>query len=69
MDGKRGLQRLFRWPRLRPEPGAVDAADVGTTYGMELSIDEATGNRGAVSHPDTTPPPATTPPPDRLKRR
>jgi hypothetical protein len=69
MDGKRGLQRLFRWPRLRPEPGAVDAADVGTAYGMELSIDEATGNHGAQSHPDNSRTPAKAPQPDRLKRR
>lgn len=69
MDRKRGLQRLFRWPRLRPEPGAVDAADVGTAYGMELSIDEAIGNHSAVPHSDTARTPAKTPPPDRLKRR
>jgi len=39
MDGKLGLERLFRWTRMRAEPQAVDAADMGTAYGMELTID------------------------------
>ncbi len=69
MDGKKGLHRLFRWPRLRPEPAAIDAADVGTAYGMELSIDEATGNHGAVSKPATEKSPVDEPAADRLKRR
>jgi hypothetical protein len=68
MDGKRGLQRLFRWPRVPAEPGAVDAADMGTAYGMELSIDEANGN-SATAEPDTPRTPAKPPESQRPKRR
>lgn len=68
MDGKRGLQRLFRWPRMPVEPGAVDAADVGTAYGMELSIDEANGN-AAGAKPDAPRPPTKSPESERPKRR
>lgn len=70
MDGKRGLQRLFRWARTRPEPGAIDAADVGTAFGMELSIDEASSN-DAASKPDRPQAPVQPPQPkpDRPKRR
>jgi hypothetical protein len=39
MDGKSGWERLFRWARPRAHPQVVDAADVGTAYGMELTID------------------------------
>jgi len=40
MDGKQGLGRLWRWARARPAAdGAIDAADVGTAFGMELSIE------------------------------
>jgi hypothetical protein len=69
MDGKRALQRLFRWPRRRPEPGAIDAADVGTAYGMELSLDETRGNAAAAPTPDTRHPPARSAHTDRRKRR
>jgi hypothetical protein len=41
MDGRPRIEHLFRWTRARPEPEAIDAADVGTAFGMELSIDEA----------------------------
>jgi hypothetical protein len=54
MEAKKGLQRLFRWPGPRPEPDAVDPADMGTAFGMELSIDEATGRNDAVSAPGGT---------------
>ena len=40
MDGKQGLGRLWRWIRARPDAeAALDAADVGTAFGMELSIE------------------------------
>jgi hypothetical protein len=40
MDGKLRLDRLWRWSRVRPDADAVpDAADVGTAFGMELSIE------------------------------
>lgn len=40
MDGKQGLGRLWRWARARPAADvAPDAADVGTAFGMELSIE------------------------------
>lgn len=38
-DNKRGLQRFFRWARPRDGAQAIDAADMGTAYGMELSLD------------------------------
>ncbi len=40
MDGKLGLGRLWRWARARPGANvALDAADVGTAFGMELCIE------------------------------
>ena len=40
MNGKQGLGRLWRWIRARPDAhAALDAADVGTAFGMELSIE------------------------------
>lgn len=40
MDNKQGLGRLWRWARARPAADVVpDAADVGTAFGMELSIE------------------------------
>jgi len=40
MDGKQGLGRLWRWARARADATPVpDAADVGTAFGMELSIE------------------------------
>jgi hypothetical protein len=69
MDGRKGLQRLFRWPRQRPEPGAVDPADVGTAFGMELSMEEAAGNDAAASSPDYSPARTGAQESDRLKRR
>jgi hypothetical protein len=41
MVGRLRIKHLFRWTRARPEPEAIDAADLGTAFGMELSIDEA----------------------------
>jgi hypothetical protein len=41
MAGKSGIERLFRWTRTRPESDAIDAAEVGTAFGMELSIEDA----------------------------
>jgi len=39
MRGKLGIERLFGWTRTRPEAEPVDPADVGTAFGMELSIE------------------------------
>jgi hypothetical protein len=39
MRGKLGIERLFGWARARPEAEPVDPADVGTAFGMELSIE------------------------------
>jgi len=40
MDGKLGLDRLWRWARTRSDADvALDAADVGTAFGIELSIE------------------------------
>lgn len=37
MGSRLGIERLFRWSRPRqPEP--PDAAEVGTAFGMELSL-------------------------------
>jgi len=53
MDGKRGgLQRLFRWARQRPQSSDIDAAYVGTAFGLELAIDEANGS-AHLSKPKT----------------
>jgi len=41
MDAKLRLERLFRWAFARAAPRSIDAAEVGTAYGMELSIDAA----------------------------
>jgi hypothetical protein len=60
MDSKLGLERLFRWARPRSASEVIDAADVGTAYGMELSIDasqqaaddaKATAARAAAEAP------------------
>jgi hypothetical protein len=61
MDGKLGLDRLWRWARTRPEADTVDAADMGTAFGMELSIFEAerheAGAAATAGEPgDATPP-------------
>lgn len=47
MAGMLGLERLFAWARSRSAPRRVDPADVGTAYGMELSLDSAEGNERA----------------------
>ena len=41
MSAKLRLERLFRWAFARTAPRSIDAAEVGTAYGMELSIDAA----------------------------
>ena len=41
MDGKRSIGRFFGWARPRPAPDELDAADVGTAFGMELSLEPA----------------------------
>jgi hypothetical protein len=38
MDGKLGWSRLFAWGRARAQPQEPDAADVGTAFGMEISL-------------------------------
>lgn len=38
MDGKLGWGRLFAWGRSRAQPQEPDAADVGTAFGMEISL-------------------------------
>lgn len=39
MDGKRSIGRFFGWARPQPAPDELDAADVGTAFGMELSLE------------------------------
>ena len=39
MDGNRRFERFFRWARPRHDPREVDAADMGTAFGMELTLD------------------------------
>ena len=39
MHKKLALERILRRTRSRPKPDPVDAADVGTADGLELSID------------------------------
>ena len=68
MGGKTGLQRLFRWARQRPESSDIDAADVGTAFGLELSIDEAEGN-AHWSRPKTAQADGPAPEPEPLKPR
>lgn len=69
MEAKKGLQKLFRWPGPRPEPDAVDPADMGTAFGMELSIDEAAGKNAAVSPPGGSKARAKAQASNRLKQR
>jgi hypothetical protein len=52
MDAKLRLERLFRWAFARPAPHTIDAAEVGTAYGMELSIDAA--RQSAAAHEGRT---------------
>jgi hypothetical protein len=49
---KLGLDRLMRWVRLRRQRDSVDAADAGTTFGMELVFEatEAELQVGRVRH-------------------
>ncbi len=60
MDSKQGLGRLWRWVRARPDAdAALDAADVGTAFGMELSIEaEQRAARDAQADPSAEPAPA-----------
>jgi hypothetical protein len=44
---KFALERLFGWIRSRSAPQRVDPADVGTAYGMELSLGPAEGSERA----------------------
>ncbi|MBN8491841.1 MAG: hypothetical protein J0M00_10515 [Burkholderiales bacterium] len=39
MDGKRSIGRFFGWARPQPAPDELDAADVGTAFGLELSLE------------------------------
>ena len=39
MDSKRGFGRFFGWSRPQPASDELDAADVGTAFGMELSLE------------------------------
>ena len=58
-DGKQGLGRLWRWARSRLATDAMpDAADVGTAFGMELSIEAAQREAGEtdVARSAKTPP-------------
>jgi hypothetical protein len=61
MGGKLGIERLFGWTRSRREADPVDAADVGTAYGMELSIENVrkTDDGATPSSVAPSPPPAT----------
>ncbi len=68
MDGKRGLHRLFRWGRVCPQPSVIDAADVGTAFGLDLAIDEASGN-ALSSNPKAPQASGQTPQLERPKRR
>lgn len=68
MAGKLGLERLFRWIGLRSAPQSVDAADVGTAYGMELSFDSTEEQCGSKSSAQAAGKPAA-PPPDVRRRR
>ena len=38
MDSKRSFGRFFGWSRSQPADDEPDAADVGTAFGMELSL-------------------------------
>ncbi len=58
-DGKHGLGRLWRWARARLAADAMpDAADVGTAFGMELSIEAEQREAGEaeVARSAKTPP-------------
>lgn len=48
MDGKLGLGRFWRWAQGQRQTAAPDAADVGTAFGMELSIE---AERREARHP------------------
>jgi hypothetical protein len=41
MTGKAGIERQFDRTQARPQDDVVDPADMGTAYGMELSIEDA----------------------------
>jgi hypothetical protein len=64
MMGKQGLGRLWRWVRARPGAhAALDAADVGTAFGMELFIEaeQRRPGKAPVAKPAETTPAATRP--------
>jgi len=67
MDGKLGLRRLWRWAQAQRQTDAPDAADVGTAFGMELSIEaerreEASRAPQAIAECPENPPAAVRPP-------
>jgi hypothetical protein len=67
MDAKLGLERLFRWAFARPAPRTVDAAEVGTAFGMELSIDAA--RQSDAARKADTPDPSSVPQPGLRRRK
>jgi len=62
MDGKLGFGRPWRWARARPDADvALDAADVGTAFGMELCIEaeqRASGDTASDADPSEAMPTA-----------
>ena len=59
MEGKLGLGRLLRWGRVRPAAPTPDAADAGTTFGMELALEaEQRANADIPFDEDEPPAPA-----------
>ncbi len=59
MDGKLGIGRLWRWAQERFEADTVEAADMGTAFGMELSIFETEQREVGVAATADTPTEAT----------
>jgi hypothetical protein len=55
MAAKLGLERLFCWVWRRPDAPAVDPADMGTAFGMEMSFDVAENGNTAHDGPKATP--------------
>jgi hypothetical protein len=53
MDSKLKFSRLWRWVQTRPDANVPDAADVGTAFGMELSIEaeQREANQAAAAKP------------------
>jgi hypothetical protein len=69
MTGKSGIERVIDGTRARPQDDVVDPADVGTAYGMELSIEDARQTaENAVPAGEKPVDPANTPPVARKPR-